>query len=72
MGKPKVIEHLISIGFKEIIGEWCPVCGTGDGYFWHGQLVRGTDVVYTDRDITHYQYAYNGEMKSEEFLFELK
>jgi len=31
MEKPKVIKHLISIGFKEVIGEWKPVWGQGDG-----------------------------------------
>ena len=71
MEKPKVIEHLISIGFKEIIGEWKPVWGQGDGEYWHGQLVRGAEIVFTDRDTTLYKYAYNGIIKPEEFLLAL-
>ena len=72
MEKPKVIQHLISIGFKEIIGEWCPVWGQGDGEYWHGQLVRDTDIVFTDRDTTFYKYAYNGVIRNEEFLLALR
>ena len=71
MEKPKVIKHLISIGFKEIIGEWKPVWGQGDGDYWHGQLVRGTDIVFTDRDTTLYKYAYNGIIRPKEFILAL-
>ena len=70
--KPKVIEHLISIGFKEIIGEWRPVWGQGDGEYWHGKLVRDTDIVYTDRNTTFFKYSYNGIITNEEFLMALK
>ena len=71
MEKPKVIKHLISIGFKEIIGESKPVWGQGDGKYWHGLLVRDGDIVFTDRDTTLYKYAYNGIIRPEEFLLAL-
>lgn len=72
MIKPLVIKHLISIGFDEIIGEWKPVWGQGDGEYWYGKLKRGDDEVFTDRDTTLYKYAYNGIIRSEEFLMALK
>ena len=71
MEKPKVIQHLISIGFKEIIGEWCPVWGQGDGDYWYGQLVRDADIVYTDQVITLYKYSHNGITRNEELLMNL-
>ena len=58
--KPIVIQHLISIGFKEEIGEWKLVWGQGDTDYWLGKLTRGNDVVFTDRDTTIYKYALNG------------
>lgn len=70
--KPKVIEHLISIGFEEIIGEWRPVWGQGDGEYWLGKLVRDTDIVYIDRNTTFFKYSYNGIITNEEFLMTLK
>ena len=71
MTKPVVIQHLISIGFKEIIGEWKPVWGQGDGDYWYGKLKRNNDEVFTDRDTTLYKYAYNGMIKSEDYLLSL-
>jgi len=71
-GKPEIVKHLISIGFDEIIGKWRPVWGQGDGNYWHGKLVRGDEIVYTDRDTTLYKYTYNGVVKSEEFFMSLK
>ena len=69
--KPAVIEHLISIGFKEKIGEWKAVWGQGDGEYWDGQLIRDSDVVLTDRDTTLYKYAYNGIIVHPDFLLSL-
>ncbi len=69
--KPKIIQHLISIGFEEEIGIWKPVWGQGDGEYWHGKLKRGEDVVYTDRDTTLYKYTFNGVIKKDEFFMNL-
>jgi len=69
--KPKIIEHLISIGFKEIIGSWEPVWGQGDGIYWHGHLVKNSNVVFTGRDETIYKYSWNGVIKPEEFFMSL-
>jgi hypothetical protein len=68
MMKPKVIEHLISIGFKEIKGEWKDVWGQGDGWYWHGELERGSDYILTDRDTTLYKYQLNGRIVDDEYL----
>lgn len=72
MKRPEVIEHLISIGFNEIVGEWKPIWGQGDGEYWIGELRRGNDEVFTDRETTHFKYSYNGIIRSEEFLIDLK
>jgi hypothetical protein len=71
MEKPKVIQHLILIGFKEITGEWRPIWGQGDGDYWRGKLVRGNDVIFTDINITLGKYAFNGIITPEKLLMEL-
>jgi hypothetical protein len=68
MMKPKVVEHLISIGFKEIKGEWKDIWGQGDGQYWHGELQRGSDYILTDRDTTLYKYQLNGRIVDDEYL----
>lgn len=60
MEKPKEIQHLISIGFKEIHGDWCPVWGQGDGEYYRCILKRGNDVIFKDRDTTLLKYRLNG------------
>lgn len=71
MERPAIIVYLISIGFEELIGQSRPVWGQGDGDYWHGKLKRGNDIVYTDRDTTHYGYTLNGVKISEKCLLEL-
>lgn len=67
MYKPNIVQQLTSIGFKEIIGEWKPVWGQGDGEYWYGVLTRDDDVVIIDRHLC----TLNKIEKTSEFLMSL-
>ena len=69
--RPKIVKHLISIGFVEIIGEWKMIWGQGDGWYWDGKLKRGDDIIFTDRDTTLYKYALNGIIKTDDYFMAL-
>lgn len=68
---PKIVKHLLSIGFVQIKGEWRDIWGQGDGEYWYGELRRGNDVVYTDQEKTLYKYSFNGVIMSDEFFMKL-
>jgi hypothetical protein len=70
--KPKIIQHLISIGFKELYGEWKPIWGQGDGEYWEGKLAKGDDVIYTHNGTTHCEFSYNGKSVNKDFLMSIK
>lgn len=73
MEKPDVVQHLIKIGFTELIGEWKPIWGQGDGFYWLGKLVnKSGDTVFTDRDTTNYKYSLNGTVMPEKFFLSLE
>jgi len=71
MEKPKIIQHLINIGFKEETGRWLAIWGQGDGEYYKSHLTRGEDVIYTDQETTHYKYSLNGILFNEQDLFDL-
>lgn len=68
--KPDEVQHLISIGFKELYGSWQPNSIKTEGYHYEVKLQRGTDVIVFNRD-TGGNYYLNGKVVARGVIMEM-